>query len=479
MLFNSIHFLIFFPIVVLLYFAIPQKFKNIWLLIASYYFYMNWNAKYALLLLFSTVVTYVASLIIAMGKHRKAGLVLCIVANLGILGLFKYLDFALYNINGLLKVLHMQTIEASFSLVLPVGISFYTFQALGYTIDVYRENIQPEKNFLQYALFVSFFPQLVAGPIERSGHLLKQIQTGTTFQYEKAKNGLMLMMWGLFEKLAIADQLAVLVDTVYDEYDKFGGASIVFATCLFAIQIYCDFGGYSHIAIGASQVLGFELMNNFRQPYFAVSVKDFWNRWHISLSTWLRDYVYIPLGGSHCSKAQKCRNLMLTFLVSGFWHGANWHYVLWGAVHGVYRVIGELNIKWHLSEKNRITLSLKKISTFLLVSAAWFLFRINGLRDGMEMIKKVLMEPAFLELFKTEIWDMGLSKIGLVMSFAAILVLWLVDFLHEKGIAIRKMYGQQVIVIRWFGYLVAALVLSIYMIQDFGAAASNFIYFQF
>ena len=301
MLFNSINFLAFFPVVTLIYFIVPRKVRYIWLLAASYYFYMCWNVKYALLLLTSTAVTWLCGFWVHSAKKpgwKKLALATCLCVNLGILFFFKYFDFFLLNCNRVLSVLHLQLLEKSFDVLLPVGISFYTFQALGYTIDVYRGKVEPEKNILRYALFVSFFPQLVAGPIERSESLLGQmrgLEKKKLWNYGNVVSGLTLMVWGLFVKMVIADRVAILVDHVFGNYYLYGTVALVAGALGFAIQIYCDFMGYSTIAIGAARVMGFQLMENFDTPYFARSVSEFWKRWHISLSTWFRDYVYIPL----------------------------------------------------------------------------------------------------------------------------------------------------------------------------------------
>jgi len=343
MLFNSYDFLIFFPIVTLIYFLIPHKVRYIWLLITSYYFYMCWNAKYALILLFSTTITYVAGLLIEKAnkikdekrskKWKKVFVTISFVINLLILFLFKYFDFAVENINSILILFNMKVLSPSFDVVLPVGISFYIFQALSYTVDVYRKDVHVEKNFFKYALFVSFFPQLVAGPIERSKNLLKQIHERHYFDGQRVKDGLLLMIWGGFQKIVIADRVAIVVNTVFNNFPEYGGMYIVVAAILFAIQIYCDFAGYSTIAMGSAKVMGFELMENFNAPYFSTSVSEFWRRWHISLSSWFKDYLYIPLGGNRKGKTRKYINLMIVFIVSGLWHGAQWSFVIWGALN--------------------------------------------------------------------------------------------------------------------------------------------------
>lgn len=329
MLFNSWQYLCFYPIVVLIYFILPKKVKNIWLLLASYYFYMGWNAKYIVLLFFTTVVTYIGSLIIE--KYRKKWILfLTLVLNFSVLFYFKYIQFAWNNLGHICNKLGIPFIEHKFDILLPVGISFFTFQAVGYTIDVYRKEIYAERNFFRYALFVSFFPQLVAGPIERSKNLLKQLDKTYTYSYDRMREGLLLMLWGFFLKLVIADRAAIFVDTVFADTNKYAGLYIVVATIIFAFQIYCDFYGYSVIAMGSARIIGLNLMDNFNAPYFSRSVAEFWRRWHISLSTWFRDYLYIPLGGSHKGKIRNYLNLMIVFLTSGLWHGSAWTYVTWG-----------------------------------------------------------------------------------------------------------------------------------------------------
>lgn len=380
-----------------------------------------------------------------------------------------------------------QSIALPFSIVLPVGISFYTFQALGYTIDVYRGEIKAEKNVFRYALFVSFFPQLVAGPIERSKNLLKQLDCEKDFDYENVRDGLMLMLWGFFEKIVIADKAAVVVDNVYNNYANQSGIVIILATFLFAFQIYCDFGGYSHIAIGAAKVLNVDLMNNFRQPYFALNIKDFWSRWHISLSTWFRDYLYIPLGGNRCSRIRKYGNLLITFLVSGLWHGASWHYVVWGVLHGVYQVISDCTIKVRRAIIQRMKIRtdcfsyrlMQRMITFIMVSFIWLIFRAETLADIAAMCQRIFFNFDPTILFGEELYSLGLNGLQLVYLTVAILILIIVDFLHEKGRSIRRFLKEQNIVFRWIVYYAAVLVILISVIQTFGQDAGAFIYFQF
>ena len=344
MLFNSTEFMIFFPITLIFYWIFPKKYRYICLFIASYTFYMFWNPKYALLMGTSTVVTFLSGVLIEKLKYKRTVVAFSFIINLAILIFFKYFDFLLQNINIVLSALNIQLINKPFDVILPVGISFYTFQALSYTIDVYRGEIKSEKNIIKYALFVSFFPQLVAGPIERSNNLLIQIENlekVKRFDYERITEGLTLMLFGYFQKMVIADRAAILVDTVFNGYYEYNSMALILAAIFFAIRIYCDFGSYSLIAIGTAKVMGINLMENFNTPYFARSVKEFWGRWHISLSTWFRDYLYIPLGGNRCSNIRKSFNILVTFLVSGLWHGANFTFIAWGAIHGIFHIIEE------------------------------------------------------------------------------------------------------------------------------------------
>lgn len=302
----------------LVYFALPQKFRNIWLLAASYYFYACWSVGYAAMLFLTTCTTYISARFMQ-GKNKKIIFLSCLLVNIGILLGSKFFNVGSILVGRILEALHMSLDIGAFSIVLPVGMSFYMFQSLGYLIDVYRGTAKAENNFIKYALFVSFFPTILSGPIERSGNLLKQIQKGTCFSYENAKNGLLMMLWGYFQKILISNRIAILVNEAYSNYTS--GSILLWAVVLYAIQIYTDFAGYSYIAQGTAKVMGFNIIENFKRPYFALTIKDFWSRWHISLSQWLRDYVYFSLGGSRQRKIKTYRNLMLTFLISGIWHG--------------------------------------------------------------------------------------------------------------------------------------------------------------
>lgn len=396
MLFNSFAFLIFFPVVCLVYFVLPYRFRWIFLLVASYYFYMNWQPVYALLIFGSTAVTYLAGLKIEKTdsrRLRKLYLVSSLIINFSILFIFKYYNFINESVFAALDFLGIHWPVPNFDILLPVGISFYTFQAVGYSIDVYKGDIKAERNFGIYALFVSFFPQLVAGPIERACNLLQQFRRKFDFDAARAASGLRQMLWGYFMKVVVADRVSIYVDAVYGNVAQHTGSTLILATLLFAVQIYCDFAGYSNIAIGAARVMGFTLMENFRRPYFATSVKDFWSRWHISLSTWFRDYVYIPLGGNRVGPVRHLFNLFVTFVISGAWHGANWTFIAWGSLHGFYLIFAVLKNKYlpHLFEKRHIAVRLANTAvTFVLVSFAWIFFRASGIRDAFDVIHRMI-----------------------------------------------------------------------------------------
>lgn len=494
MLFNSFEFLIFFPVVVGIYFIIPKKIKYIWLLLASYYFYMCWNAKYAILIAFSTACTYMAGIAISELREqrwKKGVVVASFVINLGILAFFKYFDFLLENVNGILSAFHLQLLSNPFDVLLPVGISFYTFQALGYTMDVYRGKVPAEKNFLKYALFVSFFPQLVAGPIERTENLLGQLhamEEKKLWDYEKIVSGFCLMVWGMFQKMVIADRCGIFVDAVHENLFAAGMVETVAAAILFSIQIYCDFAGYSAIAIGAARVMGFELMENFNTPYFSTSIADFWRRWHVSLSSWFRDYVYIPLGGNRCSKIKKYRNLMITFLCSGLWHGASWTFVLWGGIHGLYQILGDLlkPVRRKLTKAFHVktqVLSFRLgqiLITYGLATFAWIFFRARCWDQLVLYMNRMFTKwnPWVLSAKGLEYLNVNLKDVALVAVF--LLVLLLADLVREIGKCDFGVFLQrQNLWFRWTVLLI--MIASVLIFGEYGIQfdSAKFIYFDF
>ncbi len=503
MQFTSFDFLVFFPVVVLLFYVMPRRLRQLWLLLASYYFYMGWNAKYALLILASTIITYLGGILMNRagvqkdGSRRKCRWILAagIVGNLAFLVFFKYFYFLHDTFAALLGVFGVQAGASRLDILLPVGISFYTFQALGYTIDVYRGTVKAETNFVRYALFVSFFPQLVAGPIERSGNLLGQLsQIGDKklsegpWSFEKATRGLLLMLWGFFMKMVIADRAAVLVNQVFGIYYMFSGVALTLAIVLFAIQIYCDFASYSVIAMGAAKVLGIDLMTNFEAPFFSRSISEFWRRWHVSLSSWFRDYLYIPLGGGRCSRPRKYFNNMVTFVVSGLWHGASWHYVLWGAIQGVYIVIGDLlrPLKakctgyFHVRVKSFGYQFFQGLCTFFLFTLSLVFFRADTVRDAVYYIQRMFTTFDVWSLFDESVYYLGLDKKELSVLWLGILLLILVDACYaRKKVLFDTIVKSQCLAVQYVIVAVLLVMVIVFGVYGEGYDASQFIYFQF
>lgn len=488
MLFNSFNFGYFFAIVVFVYFCLPHRFRWALLLAGSYYFYASWNPSYLLLIIFSTLIDYFVALRIGAVQNtiaKRILLVISLITNLGLLITFKYYNFFVESFQ-LVSLPYLRSLPFH-EYLLPVGISFYTFQTLSYTIDVYRGEKDPERHLGIFALYVSFFPQLVAGPIERSTRLLPQFMIEHNIEYRRIVNGLKLMAWGFFQKLVIADRLASVVNTVYASPADYSAWELLFASYSFAFQIYCDFSGYSDIAIGASQVLGFDLMKNFRQPYFSTSIREFWQRWHISLSTWFRDYLYIPLGGNRSGKVRWYLNLLIIFLVSGLWHGANWTFVAWGAVHGVYLLVeitiaqifsrtngtGYLNFKTHY-----VGTLLRMILTFHVVVLAWIFFRADTISNAFYILNNIVPVFTFDGINKVHwaaVYQLGLSQHQMNIVFCAVLVLLGVQLVQTIKGSVRQHLYNYPIWVRWPLYF--ALVITIVMFGEFNV--TEFIYFQF
>lgn len=469
MLFNSLPFLLFFPIVCVLYWALPHKWRNGMLLIASYYFYMNWEPVYAILIAITTFTTWFCGNKINSTPHKKVYLSVAIIFNLLILFIYKYLNFVTESIFTGLEFCGLKMEVPHFDLLLPVGISFYTFQAIGYIIDVYRGSIAPERNLWTYALFVSFFPQLVAGPIERAKNLLPQFHEKHTFDKEAFIEGLKLMIWGYFMKLCIAENVGSYVDAVYNNMPNHNGTSIIFATFLFTFQIFCDFGGYSLIAVGTAKCVGFGLMQNFNRPYLARSMRDFWRRWHISLSSWFADYVYIPLGGNRCSMVKHQRNLFLTMFISGIWHGANWTFVFWGAYHGLLQVINSIkrHIKWLDYKCDNIFIKTGEIVlVFILTMCGWIFFRANSITDVWLAFEKIFTQPGLLYN--------GDGKPSIAMYIGLIGLLMFKEVKDEAGWNIRLMHHKSATISAICSGLMIVLILLCAKFES-----GQFIYFQF
>ena len=481
MLFNSWQFALFFPLVFALYWGLPHRFRIGLLLIASYYFYMSWNVKYVVLILFTTIVSYTAALIIAKTsslRTKKAILILSLIACLGVLFVFKYFNFFTGAVADFLNIFAIHLHPMTLKLLLPVGISFYTFQTLGYVIDVYRGTTKPERNFLVYATFISFFPQLVAGPIERTNNLLPQIKAVHEFRYEQAVYGIKLMTWGFFKKLCIADVLAVYVDRVFADVYSYEGFALVLAVFFFTVQIYCDFSGYSDIARGCSKMLGIDLMENFRSPYFSASLREFWSRWHISLSTWFRDYVYIPLGGNRVGKFRHMVNLLLTFMISGLWHGASWTFVVWGLMHGFGQVAENALTSRKQQEAHGLGWCLRVLGTFVFVMLAWVFFRAQNLSDAVYVFSSVLNGISqHIYYLRIGFNNLRIERVAFISVSVLIFILFIYDgySAYVKRDAMERISCGR-ITVRWLMYL--GLGLIVLFLSPKGVA-TEFVYFQF
>lgn len=468
MIFNSVHFIFFFIATTILYYALPHRFRWAFLLAISCYFYMVFRPIYILILAGTIVVDYVAGLFLESTtnpRRKKIFLVASIIANVGVLAVFKYYNFINDNLTELLGVFHLKNEIPMLRILLPIGLSFHTFQAMSYTIEVYRGKQQAEKHFGMYALYVMFYPQLVAGPIERPQNILHQLKEKVVFNYDHIVSGLKLILWGLFVKVVIADRLSIYVDIVYNSPEHHSAISSLVATLFFTFQIYCDFSGYSSIAIGCAKVLGIDLMINFRRPYMSTSIREFWSRWHISLSTWFRDYLYIPLGGNRVSMYRNMFNLFFVFLVSGLWHGANWTFIIWGALHGFYLMM-EIVID-RLVPSIKLPRSIRWILNFVLVAIAWVFFRASNFQTAKQILKNIYT-------FKPGPLYIGNASY-LVYSFFAILFLFAAEYNAEKlNNRYAWLYSERK-VLRWSAYLL--LILTLLSIGVFNGG--QFIYFQF
>lgn len=484
MTFNSPEFLLFYPIVCALYFLLPKKLKWPMLLLASYFFYMYYQAELVFLILGTTLVSFFASRIIEKTdkvKIKRACLTVTLIVCFGVLFFYKYFNFLSGSVTGLIALFGGTQAAFELNLILPVGISFYTFQTLSYVIDVYRGKVKCEDNFFFYALYVSFFPQLVAGPIERPGNLIPQLKESHAPTKDNFIKGAKHMIVGFFKKICVADLISVYVNAVYNSPDSADGLGIVIATVLFAVQIYCDFSGYTDIAIGCARIMGIRLMKNFDHPYMSTSIKEFWSRWHISLSSWFKDYLYIPLGGNRCSKARHLMNVMIVFLVSGLWHGASWTFVIWGAIHGIYQVVGSLTIKGRdaLIEKcgfkpsSSCIVILRRVLTFILVSFAWLFFRANSMADAVTLLGRLFSGWTDIG---TTLSAMGLGAVEIVTTLFSILVLTKIDKMLTYG---DEPDGSDVLTKDGGFIYFVWIILFAWVLLLSKDMMSTFIYFQF
>lgn len=482
MLFNSIDFAIFLPIVFILYWFVlkNKRDQNILLLIASYYFYGCWDWRFLGLILISTIVDYFVGLSIyneTDNKKRKYWLYASIFVNIGFLAFFKYFNFFIESFIDAFSVLGIKAEHSTLKIILPVGISFYTFQTLSYSIDIYKKKLQPSEDIISFAAFVSFFPQLVAGPIERATNLLPQFNTERYFNLKKAEDGMRQILWGLFKKIVIADSCATIANLTFSNTDSYSGVVLFIGAVFFALQIYGDFSGYSDIAIGTARLFGFNLMQNFAFPYFSRDIAEFWRRWHISLSTWFRDYIYIPLGGSRGSKGMIIRNTLIIFIVSGFWHGDNWKFIAWGTLHALFflpLILTGNNRRNVAFSKNSsfitsITDTFKIITTFVLVTIAWVFFRATNIEHAVSYISRIFSFGQTDQLHQFYEREIGLGLVIIILTF--LLIEWIG---RHNQYAIERWNNIYIKPIRWSLYVV--IFSTIIFIQG---AEQQFIYFQF
>ncbi len=469
MLFNSFEFAIFLPIVFLLYWFVFNKtikLQNLFLLIVGYVFYGWWDWRFLFLIAFSTIFDFTIGILLEKATHsqkRKWLFAASCIVNIGLLGFFKYFNFFIDNFISAFDTIGYHIPSVSLKIILPVGISFYTFQSLSYTTDVFRRKMKPTTDFISFAAFISFFPQLVAGPIERAFHLLPQFHHKRVFNLDEAIKAMRQILWGLFKKIVIADTLSTYVDAIFTSYDVLPGSTLLLGAIYFSVQIYCDFSGYSSIAIGTARLFGFTLLQNFSYPYFSTSVSQFWRKWHISLTSWFRDYVYIPMGGSHCSLPKTIFNTLFVFALSGFWHGANWTFIIWGLLNGLYLIPNLIfKNKKVISENNLFGIA-SMLFTFGLITFSWIFFRSNNVAQAFQYING---------LFSKSLFSYPVQH-GMAITIPLITVLFGVEWIRKKEI---ELFQPQNIHfgLRWIIYLCMIIICLAFFKQN-----QSFIYFQF
>lgn len=501
MAFNSFEFIVYTLGIAAVYYLIPRKVRYIWLLVASVFFYSLWSVPNTLLLLASATVTYFCGMRCDMGAgdgqaptagNRKGWLVFGVLALVSELFVFKYLRFFLSQINAVFGWINPEWQRfPEVRLLMPIGISFYVFQSIGYLVDVYKGKIQAERNILRFLLFITFFPKIIQGPIERSDGFLRQIndiENRSRFEYRRINNGMIIALWGFFMKMVIADRIAIVVDQVFNTYYIYGTVELVFAAVAYAIQIYCDFAGYSAIAVGVARIFGFDLIQNFDVPYFSASTREFWRRWHVSLSTWFRDYVYIPLGGSQCSKWRKRLNIIIVMLVSGIWHGAGWTFIVWGLLHGIFQAASDAltpkldDVKRRLrvhTESASYTIG-RIIATFLLVDFAWIFFRAESVGIAVDFIRRIFCNFNPWTLFDGSLLKLGLDQVEMNVLSISMLILVVVDYIqYKKKIRLDQMLENQCLWFRW-GVIILLFTL-VWVCGKYGPMfnSSSFIYQSF
>lgn len=483
MVFTSTRYLLFLPCVVLLYYILPHRFRWVMLLAASFYFYSCWSIWMLPWLIGIILISYTAGLLMdsedgqtsLSATRRRWGILLGIVSLIAVLFSLKYLNFLVEQIEAVGSALGSDKTLPRFNWVVPVGISFFIFQAMGYVFDVYRGKTKAATHLGKYALFIAFFPHLAQGPIDRSDNLLPQIDEVHRFDYVAARRALVLIFFGVFKKVVVADRLAVLVDTVFGNVAQYSGLSCWVAALFYSFQIYCDFSGYTDIALGSAGLMGFRLVENFNTPYLATSIADFWRRWHISLSRWFRDYIYIPLGGSRVTEVRWAFNVMAVFLVSGIWHGAAWTFILWGVLHGLFQIIGKYKsklVKKLIPTENLAVRTVRILITFTLVTLLWSLFRAASIADYWTLLKGMVSFSSGSDLLA-----LGMEKNELILSFALIGLTIIFDLLHAK-VGLPDAVERLALPLRWVIYLV--FLFTIILFGRYGSlTADSFIYFQF
>lgn len=476
MLFNSLQYAIFLPLFFFIYWFIQDRYRNLLILIASYIFYMCWDMKYGFLILGISLVAYCTARII--GKYEKKKFILtcgiCII--LCILAYFKYFNFFLRNIYQVCDVLSISIKHRFFDIVLPVGISFFSFQAIAYMIDCYRGDVKAERNIIDFLAYISFFPQLVAGPIERTRNLMPQIKREKIFDYTQSTSGMKIMMVGFFKKLVVADVFSIYVDQVFGEIISYNGFALLLAAFFFTLQIYCDFSGYSDIAIGSAKILGIDLMENFRNPYLSESIREFWSRWHISLSTWFKDYVYIPLGGNRKGKLRKNLNTIITFVISGLWHGADWSYMVWGGYHGLGQILENTAFSRIGEQKNKPFFRvIRNTFVFVFCMFGWVFFRAANIKDAMyclaHCLDGILNPSAYIKDGITALGIGGLSALHITIS---LIILFAIEIISYRC-GLIKWISKRRMITRYLLYVVLLLIIIFFQASE----SATFVYFQF
>ena len=486
MSFYTFRFLFFLIAVITIYYAVPERWRYLWVLTVNYFFCLTWGCQTVIILLLVTIAAYIGGILLNC-FHQKIITVIFVVGISGILWMAKYLPFTMGTLNRFFAFVGIQTGLPEFHFVQPMGISFFTLQAIGYLIDVYQRRVEAEKHFFKFAMFLSFFPVFLSGPIERSTNLLQQINRPGRPSWNNFQKGFFLLFWGIMQKLWLADHIATVVDNVFQSVGETTGSLLAVTVLLYGIQIYCDFAAYSSIALGVSKMMGFDILINFRQPYLALTVKDFWRRWHISLSSWLRDYIYIPLGGNRKGQLRKYMNLLITFLISGLWHGASWHFFFWGALHGMMQIIGDItagarNHFWNKVGAERDCFSFKlhqRLCTFLLIDVAWIFFRVEYTGQALTIIRKICVDFKLADFFLGRVSIPGWKVTDLFIVCIGIIIVLIIDSLHERSVSIMGWFRKQNSVFRWCVYLGVCLILTCTLLREYGTDASAFIYTRF